>query len=142
MGGVVDGTTVCLAIYGEDLDPDDVSRTLGRAATQSHRRGDQMKSGTTTWRKGAWLLSMRGKDEPEVLTAQLIEGLPTDEEIWSRLASRYSVQMRYGLLLSEWNQGLELSPRLLGRIARMHAVMILDIYGPEDSSGENGGPDG
>jgi hypothetical protein len=55
-----------------------------------------MKSGKTTWRKGTWPLSIRGKDEPELLTTQLLEGLPTDEEIWPRLAARYSVQMRYG----------------------------------------------
>ena len=131
MGGVVDETDVCLAVYGEDLEPDEVTKALGREPSSSHRRGDKMKSGKTTWRKGAWLLSVRGEADPEALTLRLLDGLSGDEQVWAGLAARYVVQLRYGLFLGEWNQGLELSAELIARVARMHAVLLFDIYGSE-----------
>jgi hypothetical protein len=90
-----------------------------------------MKSEKTTWRKGPWLLSVRGEADPEALTLRLLEAVSADEQFWARLAARYVVQLRYGLFLNEWNQGLTLSPELITRIARLHAVVHFFIYGPE-----------
>jgi hypothetical protein len=130
VGGAVDKTDVCLAVYGEDLDPADVTRVLGCEPTSAHRRGDRMKRGTLR-RTGAWLLSVRGTVSPEEVTVALLDRLPADEEMWRDLARRYDLQLRYGLFLDRWNRGVTLSPTLVFRIARLHAVVGFDIYGPD-----------
>jgi hypothetical protein len=57
VGGVIDKTDVCLGVYGDDLDPGEVTIVLGCEPTSSHRRGDKMKGGINVWRRGAWLFS-------------------------------------------------------------------------------------
>ncbi|MFN6566238.1 DUF4279 domain-containing protein [Dendronalium sp. ChiSLP03b] len=41
VGGLVGETSVCLAIYGEDLNPDEISKYLGCCPTKAYRRGDR-----------------------------------------------------------------------------------------------------
>ena len=89
-----------------------------------------MKRGTL-WRKGAWLLGSRGSADPEELTAGLLDRLAVDESVWIDLAQRHDLQLRFGLFLERWNRGLELSPALVGRIARVRARVIFNIYGPD-----------
>jgi hypothetical protein len=129
VGGVVDETSVTLGVYGEDLDPGQVTGLLGCEPTRAHRRGDPMKRGGAR-QKGAWLLSLRGRGSPEELTVALLDRLPA-EDVWLDLAGRHDVQLRYGLFLERWNRGLDLSPTLVARISRLHAVVIFDIYGPD-----------
>ena len=59
-GGLVDRSRLTLGLYGEDLDPDEISRLLGCSPTSVHRRGDPRRSGPP-WPKGAWLLSVDGE---------------------------------------------------------------------------------
>jgi hypothetical protein len=132
LGGIVDETDVCLAVYGEDLDPAEVTKLLRCEPSSSHRRGDRMKSSRALRHNGAWLLSVRGSTDPEELTAGLLDRfVAVDGSVWAGLAQRHDLQLRFGLFLNRWNRGLELSPELVGRIARIHARVIFDIYGPD-----------
>ncbi len=132
VGGVVDETHVCLGVYGDDLDPDEVTVILGREPTSSHRKGDQTKRGFVQ-RRGVWLLDNDGTADPEELTCKLLDRLPKDEGTWVKLAKRYDVQLRFGLHLQRWNRGLDFTPQLVARMAKLHARIIFDIYGPGDA---------
>ena len=133
VGGVLDKTDVCLGVYGDDLDPDQVTIVLGCEPTSSHRKGDKMKRGINVWRRGAWLFSKVGTADPEQLTCKLLDRLPKDQRTWVRLAKKYDVQLRFGLFLERWNRGLEFTPQLVARMAKLHARIIFDVYGPEDA---------
>jgi hypothetical protein len=130
MSGIVDESAVCLGVYGKDLDPAEVSKMLRCEPSSAHRRGDRMKSGTLR-HMGAWLLSVRGNVDPQELTAGLLDRLPVEGDVWADLAARYDLQLRLGLFLNGWNRGLEMSSSLVGRIAGIHARVIIDIYGPD-----------
>jgi uncharacterized protein DUF4279 len=132
VGGVVDETDVCLGVYGDDLDPDQVTVMLGCEPTSSHRKGDRTKRGIVR-RRGAWLLSSKGTADPEELTCKLLDRLPKDERTWARLAKEYEVQLRFGLFLQRWNRGLDFTPQLVARMAKLHARIIFDVYGPDDA---------
>lgn len=142
-GGPIDEISVSLCIYSDDLDPEEVPRTLGVAPTRAHRKGDPIKSRkpgpspTGTYRSGAWILTLRGEahQNPEDLTSALLDQLPDDETLWAGLAARYCVQVRYGLHMEAWNRGFGLSPVLVTRIARTHAEMDFDIYAYLDEEG-------
>lgn len=84
-------------------------------------------------RRGVWLLDNDGTADPEELTCKLLDRLPKDEGTWAKLAKRYEVQLRFGLHLQRWNRGLDFTPQLVARMAKLHARIIFDIYGPGDA---------
>jgi hypothetical protein len=66
--------------------------------------------------------------DPEALTTALLDQLPEDEPLWVDLAARHRVNLRYGLHMSAWNRGFDLSAPLVARIARIRAEITFDIY--------------
>jgi hypothetical protein len=66
VGGPVDEVRVTLALYSEDLDPDEVSRALGVQPTSAHRRGERKGPRSPAYRKGAWLLMEEGHEAEHV----------------------------------------------------------------------------
>lgn len=131
LGGPIDETGVALCIYGEDLIPDEVSELLGLNPTHAHRKGDRKKpSSRHPFKIGAWILEIRGETpkEPEDLTAALLDQLPQAKFVWTELASRYRVELRYGLHMVSWNRGLHLSHGIVERIAKTQAKVGFDIY--------------
>ena len=130
VSGLVDETNVTIAIYGEDLDPDDISQQLGCQPTFSHRQGERRSHGSPPYKQGAWFLEVKGNAPhgPEDLTKALLMRLPADETIWVELARKHDIQMRYGIHMDTWNRGFELSPKLVQRISKLHAKLSFDIY--------------
>ena len=56
-GGPVDKVTVSLRLFGEDLDPDEVTKLLGCKPTSAARKGDVMPGRYhRIANKGCWLL--------------------------------------------------------------------------------------
>jgi len=138
VGGPVDECGVCLAIYGEDLDPDELTALLDCQPTHAHRRGDRKGPRSAPFKQGAWLLERRGEppDTADTLTRRILQSVPADPALWSQLSDRFVIQMRYGIHMSGWNQGLGLSADLVAWIARLHASLEFDIYayGDEDEA--------
>lgn len=130
VGGLVDEASVCLAVYGEDLDPDEVSELLGRSPTSSHRRGERRGPRSPLYKRGGWFLELRGTapEEPEELAAKLLGQLPSDEGVWQKLSQLYEVQLRLAFHMTGWNRGFDLSAGLVAMIARLHASVSVDIY--------------
>jgi hypothetical protein len=128
-GGLVDECRLTLGVHGDDLDPDEVSRTLRCAPTSQHRRGEPRRSGPP-WPKGAWLLTVEGKSPtgPDELVQLLLARLPTDESMWSALRSRYKVRLSFGIFTERWNRGFELSAESVRRIGVVGAGVGVDIY--------------
>jgi hypothetical protein len=146
VGGLVDESGVCLAVYGEDLDPPDVTAIIGREPTSAHRKDDRHGPRSPPYKGGAWLFELRGEapQGPAELTATLLDQLPDDERVWAKLSDLYKVQLRYGIHMSGWNRGFDLPSGLAARIARLRATVMFDIYAyddeedaREDASGED-----
>ena len=138
VGGLVDETGVCLAVYGEDLDPPDVTAIIGREPTSAHRKGDRRGPRSAPYKAGAWFFKVRGEapQGPAELTAALLDQLPDDERVWAKLNELYKVQLRYGIHMTGWNRGFDLPAGLAARIAKLRATVMFDIYayGDEDES--------
>lgn len=129
-GGPVDEARVTLAIYGERLEPDDITDALGISPTSSHLMGERRSAAGRPFAKGAWLFTVEGgeADGPEEVTERLLRRVPDDEDLWRDLAARYDVQLRYGIHFEGWNRGFDLSPGLIRRIAALRATLCFDIY--------------
>ena len=101
VGGLVDESSVTLAVYGHDLDPDDVSARLGCEPSSCHRRGDRKSPQGVAAPTGGWFLSLRGfaPTGPEELIRRLLMKLPSDQPTWQDLVSRFDVLLPEGVLL-------------------------------------------
>lgn len=131
-GGEVDESSVCLRFFGDDLNPDEITKKLGAAASTASRKGEvtQGKRGSRIEPRGKWLLSVEG--EPgvplEVLINRLLDGLTQDLGVWCELASRFQPDLYCGLHLANWNRGCGFSTKTLQRIAERGLELGLDIY--------------
>jgi hypothetical protein len=73
---------------------------------------------------------VRGKapEGPEGLCARLLDQLPAEESIWTKLGESYEVQLRFALHKTGWNRGFDFSPGMVARIARLRARVVIEIY--------------
>jgi hypothetical protein len=139
VGGSVDELRVTLALYGDELDPDEITAALGCQPTSAHRRGETRigkKTGlVTVYKQGAWLLSAEGRAPrtADEITSEVLARVSGDEAVWSDLAGRYDVQLRYGVFLEAWNRGFSLGRAVVQRAALLRASLEFDIYANIDS---------
>jgi hypothetical protein len=135
-GGDVDHVKVTLSVSGDDLDPAEVSRTLGQSPTFAARRGDVRKSrdATVTQPTGVWLLEVGDSREWVLADAirALLNKLPPPSDSWARLAGRFTLRISVGLFLEQWNRGCALPPDLIAELAARHLGLDFDIYGNTD----------
>jgi hypothetical protein len=136
VGGMVDETRVTLAVYGESLDPDEVTSLLGVPPTSSHRKGDRRSERSPPHKQGAWFLTIEGRAPtgPDELIRTLLAQFPMDRAFWQRLNDSYLVWLRVGITASGWNRGFDLEPETLARIAATGGKLGFDLYfyGEED----------
>lgn len=131
LGGPIDEAGVSLGIYGEDLDPDEITRLLGVSPTRSRRRGELRGDGRTCWSDGAWLLHVENRGGPEPADAvldQLLGQLPTDPSIWASLAQRYRMRIFFYIGMSGFNKGFGLSADNIRRVAALGVRLDFDLY--------------
>lgn len=145
-GGEVDSCSVCLRVYGDDLDPDTVSVLLGAAPTSACRKGEirRGKRYDRIEKQGKWLLDqdwVRGVPLDDLIN-RLLDRLTSDLVVWRELIGRYKVDLFCGLKLELWNRGLGLSPKTLIRVGERGLELGLDIYfaGKSEPEAEQGPP--
>lgn len=137
--GPVGTTKVSLRIFGDDLDPDDITAALGREPTRAQLKGgpvggrEHSKSISPT---GGWWLhtEQRTPGDLDGQVRELLGGLTQDLSVWAGLSGRCSrLDLFCGLFLDEGNQGETLSPETLLALGARHISLELDIYSEEHS---------
>lgn len=124
-----DEVGLALCIYGEALQPADLSKVLGCEATRSHIKGDVSGSLGRPYSKGAWLLELR-KYEPidlDSMFEELFKNLPEEPSFWQSLAHRYELRIHLAVH-TERGCGFHISPKTMQLVAARHAELFLDIY--------------
>ena len=135
-GGPVDRVKVSLRVFGDDLDPDEVSRVLGCEPSGETRKGDVTVGGVTGRRRvapcGSWHLASTEDQsvETEEQVSKLLSRLSSDLDVWKELTRKYRVDLFCGLFLNEFNRGFSLSSGLLKELAERNLKIEFDIYAP------------
>ena len=130
-------SSATLRIFGDDLNPEEITKLLSCEPSQSQTKGQTFtsKSGRTrTAKTGLWRLSA-GDREPENLDAQVIEifqQLPDDLNIWEQLATNYDLDISCGLFLGKSNSVVLLAPETMQIFSSKAVRLTLDIYPGED----------
>lgn len=126
-----------LRVFGDDLNPEEVSSLLGAEPTYMCRKGDAraLTGGRVIIEKrGSWRLSA-SRREPENLDGQVLEllgRLTQNLEVWKELSTRYEVDLFCGVFMESSNDGLPLSPMTLLALGERGIKLDLDIYGTSD----------
>ncbi|WEX87861.1 DUF4279 domain-containing protein [Sinorhizobium garamanticum] len=134
-------TAASLRFYGDDLDPEEISRTLGAQPTKCAKKGGiwvTPNGKEIVARHGFWHLSAT-EESPGDLDKQvgaLFSALSNDLDAWRALAARFRGNIFVGLFLYGCNEGLGLSPATTSAIGLRGLELDLDIYSGDDTDQE------
>ena len=130
VGGPVDESSATLAVYGQDLEPRDVTALVAVEPSDSFRQGFKRGPRSPAMAHGAWFLEVRGvaPDGPAVQLATLLSKLPESAHVWQQLRERYTVQLRLALHVQGWNKGFGLPRQLTARLAVLGVDLEFDLY--------------
>jgi len=123
-----------LRVGGDDLDPEEITRLLGRAPDMARRKGEiiQAAGRERVAKTGAWIVNT-DSSAPADLNRQideLLAGTTGDFGVWQDLASLYRIDVFCGLFMKEGNEGIGISPQTLKMLGERGIALSLDIYGP------------
>lgn len=134
--GILSKSAASLSFFGDDLDPEEITRKLGGEPTVGVRKGGTWLTSRGVEKialKGSWRL-VAERCEPGDLDGQinrLLDRLNDDFESWRDLSARFRGRVFCGLFLNSGNEGLTLAPPTLTRIGERGLLLDLDIYGSE-----------
>ncbi len=126
--------TIELRIVGKNLDPDDITRTLGLEPTQVRRMGEPKVEGANSkWTANVWGFEVLppGKDDWPSLEDGIETLLGTFRPIRERLRACSAGNEMYlwcGHFTSSFDGGPTLSPTLLKSLGDFGVQLILDTY--------------
>ncbi|ESX16986.1 DUF4279 domain-containing protein [Mesorhizobium sp. LSJC264A00] len=127
-------SSASLRLFGDDLDPAELTKLLAGQPTYAVRKGDlhtyPPSQPPRIALKGLWRLSSEsGKgDQLDHQIASILKTLTSDLGIWADLVRRFKVDMFCGVWLDEENQGLGFTPGTLQMLGERGIKLDLDIY--------------
>jgi hypothetical protein len=132
-------STATLRIFGDDLDPQNITQMLGAPPTQGWFKGEKgkhiagPKAGDVRIAKtGMWRLEALDR-EPANIDAQIWEifnQVTTDLTVWQAITEKYCVDLFCGLFMNKSNDSLEISPHSLAALGERGIQICFDIYAP------------
>lgn len=124
-----------LRVFGEDLDPDEVTALLGQPPTHSYRKGDiRVSRDGRQWPKrgGHWGRSVERRTPGDLdgQVEELLSGLTDDPAVWKTLSERFQADVYCGLFMKDGNEGIIIGARTLLALGWRNLELGFDIYGP------------
>jgi hypothetical protein len=133
-----------LRVTGDDLDPAEITTTLGCAPSKAQRKGETFTGATgktRTAKFGMWLIEAEDR-EPEDLNGQvkvLLARLTSSVDAWRSINARYTIDLYCGLFMRQTNEGLTLSVATLQALSDRGIEVSLELYSPSDEDLEHRG---
>jgi hypothetical protein len=135
-GGPVDRFKITLRLFGEQLDPDEISALLGCTPTKAERKGIPISSadgGIHIPKTGRWSVTIHSEDCDESSDVNdgvkiLLEELPSDPALWKSLTGTYTADVYCSLFLESSNRGFEISAEVSRMLSERNLPISFDIY--------------
>ena len=132
-----------LRVFGDELQPEEITALLGAQPTTARFRGQRNEEGRgpPVWRTGSWRLSADDADpaDPDRQVAQILDQLTADIAVWQSLGARFKIDMFCGWFMEDQSEGVSLSAHTLRSLGERGILLDLDLYGwdgaqdPEDA---------
>jgi hypothetical protein len=125
-----------LRVFGDALDPNEVTRLLGAEPSESQVKGDRLvgrKTGRVRIAEtGSWRLhaSVREPADLDDQVREILHQITENLSVWADLSQRFEIDLFCGLFMENSNEGLFLSPLTLSSLGQRGIELALDIYGP------------
>ena len=131
---VINETAVTLRIWGDELQPEEISVALGcqpdtsasKGGTWRLPRGVERVSEIGMWHKRA---ARRAPGDLDEQVAELLAPMTDNVAVWQRLTTQFTADVFCGLFLNETNQGIGLDPPTLFALGARGLKLELDVYG-------------
>lgn len=129
-------TAVSLGFFGDDLDPDEISRLLGGIPTVGVRKGGVWRTSRgfeKVAKSGSWRIEAE-RSNPGDLDGQIIDifaRLSSDFTTWRNISRRFEGRLFCGLFMENTNDGLRLEAPTIAAIGDRGLALDLDIYAPD-----------
>lgn len=132
----INRTAVTLRIFGDDLDPAEITNLLGCKPTDRQLKDQKiLRNGSVRVAKtGMWNLCAECC-EPGNLNHQIAELLSLtndDISLWSELGSKYKIDIFCGLFMEGDMEGIDIAHEILLELGRRRIKLDFDIYGPDE----------
>lgn len=131
-GGKPEESSVTLRIFGDDLDPEEVTDLLKCQPTEAYRKGYVI---TTTIRPrtvktGSWFLKIEKSERHnlEEQISELLDKVTVDLSVWKKLAERFDLSILCGTWLQGWNRDVFFGHELLKKLSERHLKITVAIY--------------
>jgi Domain of unknown function (DUF4279) len=120
---------VSFRIFATGLDPDEITKSLGLVPDHKHHTGDHIRGNPERpqYKHGMWSIS--STLQPEALFEEHLDDLLRRLEPKTSEIKYLSSQVTVDFFCSLFDQnGFQLSPSILARIAGLGAMFGVDIY--------------
>lgn len=130
---------VGVSFWGDDLDPEELTRLLGAEPSRATRKGEQRRLPSGEMRvnrHGLWLIDYSEHPAPTEIDEQinaLLDRLTDDLAIWQDLTQRFRADVSCGVFLDGSNEGFSLRESTIRRLSDRNLQIEFDIYSPTDS---------
>lgn len=134
IGGVVDRVKVSLRVFGDDFNPNEITRILRCEPTKKTVKGEvivgKFSGHQRVSKHSSWILKS-DEDESVELEEQIIKLLGRvsyELTVWEDIGSRFSIDLFCGLFLKKENRYCSLSVDTLKMLADRRIKIMFDIY--------------
>lgn len=124
-------SSATLRIFGDSLDPAEISRLLDCAPTKSHVKGQSRYKGTV-YKTGGWLLKAAPQEPPDLdnQIAELFSRVKTAVALWSSLSQEYSIDLCCGIFMDETTEDVRISADTMKLLSERGIKLEISIYAP------------
>jgi Domain of unknown function (DUF4279) len=136
--GQFNHSAATLRLFGETLDPSEVTILLGCQPSVAKRMGEVTRdlSGRERIAKyGQWRLEAVAAKPGDIESQirDLLNQVSDDMEVWKRLSENFDIDIFCGLFMQTANDGLSLSPELMLMLGQRGIALSLDVYEPMEN---------
>lgn len=131
--GQFDRSAACLRLFGDDIDPGEITALLACEPSVAECRGEIIRYASgreRTAKCGQWRLEA-ADNKPEDLVSQirwLLGQVTNNLEVWQRLGKMCEINIFCGLFMASGNDGLLLPPDIMFMLGERGILLDLDVY--------------
>ncbi len=126
----IDRSIASLRFVGEDLNPDDLLKSLEFSSSDELAKPTIKNRGNVTILSVSYIESDSSELETKILF--ILSRFTKNITVWKEISEKCKGDIFCGLFLDGWNRGFELSRNLLNELSERNLALGFDIYSPTE----------